>query len=159
MPLPRPNNRSSDEYHSGRAAAGLSGLIPLPPAVRPSRDLVNLRPPALAFLVACVLLPGCGGDDQPSPAVTNSAASGNPIMAPVDYLGAVGKAKSAAERTIDTAGISRAIQTFHAGEGRFPATLGELVSEGYLPRLPEPPTGQQFVYDSRDGSFKVAPRP
>lgn len=120
---------------------------------------MRIRLNLLALPVACVVLSGCGGEDRSVPAATNAASGGNPLTAPADYLGAVAKAKSVADKTIDTAGISRAIQTFHAGEGRFPAALDELVREGYLPRLPEPPTGQQFVYDARDGSFKVAPRP
>jgi hypothetical protein len=111
------------------------------------------------ILLGLSLLAGCSKSEQAKPAASNSVATGNPLTAPVDYLEAVSKAKSSADRTLDTAGINKAIQAFYAGEGRFPTTLTELVREGYLPRLPEPPTGQQFVYNPRDGSFKVTPRP
>ena len=37
----------------------------------------------------------------------------------------------------------------------YPKDLNELVTEKYLPRLPEPPYGMKFVYDANTGQAKV----
>lgn len=77
--------------------------------------------------------------------------SGNPLTAPVDYLGAVGKAQRQAAVVVDLSNLQNAVRTFEAGEGRLPGRLEEVVEEGYLPRLPMPPAGQRFRYDPRTG--------
>src|SRR6185436_1634969 len=69
----------------------------------------------------------------PAPAPTNapaaSSSSGNPLTAPVDYLGAVAKAQQSAVKTIDTVSLNNAIQLFQVQEGRFPTDLNELVTK------------------------------
>jgi hypothetical protein len=70
----------------------------------------------------------------------------------------VAKAKKASEKTIDTASLNQAVQLFQASEGRLPKDLNELVTEKYLPRLPDAPYGMQIVYDASTGQVKVLPR-
>src|SRR5438477_4701050 len=105
------------------------------------------------FLPAALALSGCGKKEAATTAgATNeNYSSGNPVTAPVDYLGAVAKAKKTAENTIDAVNLNQAIQQFGAAEGRYPTDLNELVTEKYLPRLPEPPYGMKFVYDANTG--------
>jgi competence protein ComGC len=74
-------------------------------------------------------------------------------------VGAVVGARKSAERTVDLIQVRQAIQLFQAGEERLPTSLQELVSEGYLPRLPDPPSGQRFEYDGRLGQVKLVPAP
>jgi hypothetical protein len=97
-----------------------------------------------------------GGDGSTNAPATNT--SGNPITAPVDYLGAVGKAKQSSERTLTTLGINQAIQTFYGQEGRYPKDLNELVSRNYLSQLPKPPTGTKFDYNPQTGQVKAVPQ-
>lgn len=115
----------------------------------------------LAVIVFALALAGCGQKDQ-SPTTTKStnapAASGNPVTAPVDYLGALAKAKKASEKTIDTASLNKAIQLFQVSEGRYPKDLNELVTEKYLTKLPEAPYGMKIVYDATKGEVKVVPK-
>jgi hypothetical protein len=114
-----------------------------------------------------LLLAGCGQKEKeqlpkqatnapanPASAPT-AAAGGNPITAPVDYLAAVGKAKIASEKTIDTVGLNQAIQLFNVQEGRYPKNLKELVEKEFIRVLPEPPYGMQIVYDSNTGTVKI----
>lgn len=105
----------------------------------------------LAFLVAC------GSKETPPPAksTNDSTAAGNPLTAPVDYLGAVAKAKKSSEKTIDTVYLNQAIQMFHTMEGRYPKDLNELVTEKHLTQLPEAPYGMKIVYDPTRGEVKV----
>src|SRR5882672_10446781 len=86
---------------------------------------------------------GCGKKEEASSskATNPPVAGGNPLTAPVDYLGAVAKAKKVSEKTIDTAYLTQTIQLFQASEGRLPKDLNELVTEKYLPRLPDAPYG------------------
>jgi hypothetical protein len=108
-------------------------------------------------VVAGLLSFGCGKKDSASQS-TNASSSGNPVTAPVDYLGAISKAKRATERTLDTVGINQAIQLFHAQEGRYPNNLGELVSKQYIGALPAPPAGMKYEYNSITGQVKVVPQ-
>lgn len=114
-----------------------------------------LRAFSLAF--GLVLAVGCGQKDEKKPAA-GSGAGENPVTAPVDYLGAVSKAKQRAERTVDEASLKKAIEMFQAQEGRLPKSLNELVRPEYLPSLPQPPAGMKFDYNPSTGEIKVVPR-
>jgi hypothetical protein len=110
-----------------------------------------------AFLVcssiSCLLLAGCGDGGSGSKAPTNETSS--VITAPVDYLGAVGKAKQASIKTIDVAQITQAVQMFEAEQDRLPKDLNELVTMKYLREIPKPPYGKKIVYDANTGTVKV----
>jgi len=114
---------------------------------------------AVVLLVAVVVC-GCGGKEEKSAKESTNAptAGGNPITAPVDYLGSIAKAKKVSEKTIDTASLNQAVQLFQASEGRLPKDLNELVTEKYLPRLPDAPYGMKILYDASTGQVKVVPR-
>jgi hypothetical protein len=105
-----------------------------------------------------LVLAGCSKQETTS-VQDDEAATGNPITAPVDYLGAVGKAKNFSERTVDAVAIKQAVQLFYAQEDRFPKDLDELVAKRYLPALPPPPAGMRFVYNPGNGEFKIVPQP
>jgi hypothetical protein len=104
-------------------------------------------------LMAGLFLGGCK-KQQPSAPTTNAASGGNPITAPIDYLGAVGKAPKTATKIVSSAGLQQAIQMFYVQEGRFPKDLSELVPN-YIDRLPPPPAGMKYSYDARDGTVKI----
>ena len=108
-----------------------------------------------AVLMAGLSFSGCGSRDSGGPKPTNSQGSGgNPITAPVDYLGAVGKAHKNAGKLADI-GLKQAIGQFYAVEGRFPKELNELVTEKYLPSLPPPPAGKTYIYNSSNGELRL----
>ena len=111
-------------------------------------------------LVCGLLAAGCGksGESGGAKSTNEVATNSNPITAPVDYLGAVSKAKKVSEKTIDTAYINQAIQMFQASEGRLPRDLNELVAEKYLPKLPEAPYNMKIVYDATRGQVQVVPK-
>ena len=100
---------------------------------------------------------GCGGSETSSTTETNAPSSGNPLTAPVDYLGAVGEAKQRSIKTIDTASLTKAIQMFHVSEGRFPKELNELVQLRYIAKIPEAPHGQKIIYNATNGQVAVVP--
>ena len=110
---------------------------------------------ALSHLIvmAGLLFTGCEKKSPPGSA-TNSS-SGNPLTAPVDYLGAAAKAKKMADKTVSTAGINQAIQLFHAQEGRLPKTLDELVSQRYIGSIPPAPAGMKYDYNAQSGSLRI----
>jgi hypothetical protein len=111
----------------------------------------------LAALAIGLGLAGCGRSTPP-PAPTNAASTPGPLTAPVDYLGAASKAQQRARQVTQTASLTQAIQQFHAGEDRYPKNLNELVSEGYLARLPQPPNGMKFDYNPATGQVRTVPR-
>ena len=111
---------------------------------------------ALSLLIVTtgLFLPGCGHKESESSSATN-ASSGNPLTAPVDYLGAAAKAKKVADKTVSTAGLNQAIQLYHAQEGHLPKTLNELVTKQYISSVPPPPAGMKYDYNPQTGSLKV----
>lgn len=99
---------------------------------------------------------GCSQKPASSSSATNTTSTdGNPLTAPVDYIGAVGKAQKLAEKTTVTVSIEKAIQAFFAGEDRYPNSLNELVTSQYLPVLPAPPRGMQYIYNPSTGQVGV----
>lgn len=105
-------------------------------------------------IVALALVSGCG-DGKSKSASGETNASSNPLTAPVDYLGAVGKAQQLAVKTVDVASINSAIQLFQTEHGRYPKDLNELVQEKFLGKIPAAPYGKQIVYDATTGQVKV----
>jgi len=112
---------------------------------------------ALGFssLLAVLLLTGCNKNSTSTTGATNSAAGGNPLTAPVDYLGAVDNGRKRAMSTVDVAQITQAIQMFNADHDRFPKDLNELVAEKLLVKVPDAPYGMKINYDPATGTVKV----
>ncbi len=102
------------------------------------------------------LAAGCSeASKSASTGATNQTEEPSALTAPVDYLGAVGKAKQTAVKTVDLASINQAIQMFQVEHDRFPRSLEELVQEKYLPRIPEAPYGMKIEYDAQTGKVRV----
>jgi hypothetical protein len=111
---------------------------------------------ALLFAVACLcFLVSCKQKKTSTP--SSDTTSGNPLTAPVDYLGAVGKAQNSMQKTLGTVGLDQAIKSFSATEGRFPKDLDELVSKGVINQVPPAPRGMKYDYDPKAGTIKVIP--
>jgi hypothetical protein len=115
---------------------------------------------ALVSTAALLGMTGCGDSSAtkpPAASATNTADSGSsPLTAPVDYLDSLNKGQRSAERTVETASITKAIELFHVENGRFPKDLNELVTEKFLPQIPAPPRGMKITYDADTGKVKVA---
>jgi hypothetical protein len=116
---------------------------------------MQIKKQTFAMLCATVVAmsAGCGKSDK-KPDIDNNS-SGNPITAPVDYLGAVNKAKKTAVKTVDLASIQQAINLFQANEDRFPTNLQEVVTKNYIREIPAAPSGYRLTYDPRTGSAKM----
>jgi hypothetical protein len=115
--------------------------------------------PVLPALLGLALITGCGEKKASSDApATNSTSSGNPITAPVDYLGAVAKAQKSTTSKLSMVGITQGIQAYQAQEGHLPKTLNDLVTAGVIGKLPDPPTGMKFNYDPKTGDVTVVPK-
>jgi hypothetical protein len=109
------------------------------------------------ILVAGVFLSGCGKKEKASPS-SSSAPGENPAAAPADYLGTLAKGKQTATKTLETAALNQAVQSFYVQEGRYPKSLNELVGPNYLPQLPQPPAGMKFDYNPSTGQVKIVPQ-
>jgi hypothetical protein len=118
---------------------------------------LKLKAIASLFLLAGLLFSGCGKDETASARQTNATSSGNPLTAPVDYLGAAAKAQKSATKTVAGTGIDQAIKLYYTQEGKFPADLNQLVPE-YLPNLPALPAGMKYNYDPKTGVVKIEPK-
>jgi hypothetical protein len=121
-----------------------------------------MRIALLSCLAICGLVVGCGSgssDNSQTGAAsqqTNSSSSGDSVItAPVDYLGAIAKAKQSAEKNFDLASINHAVQMFQVEKGRFPKDLNELVQDHYLGRVPRAPYGTKLIYDPATGQARV----
>ena len=108
-------------------------------------------------LALAVALAGCSKKETTpaTPATNAPMAGGNPITAPIDYLGAVAKAQKSAVKTVDTVSLNKAIELFNAQEERFPDDLNELVAKKYLQSVPAAPAGMKFEYDAKAGTVRI----
>lgn len=110
--------------------------------------------------LASLLLAGCAEKQtakEENHLLTNNS-SGNPLTAPVDYLGAVNQGRKTAIKTIDHVSLNSAIQLFNAQEERLPRDLNELATKGYIPAVPAPPQGSKFQYNPQTGDLKIVPQ-
>jgi hypothetical protein len=107
-------------------------------------------------LVALLIATGCKPSDKSQPvSSTDTNSSAGVLQAPADYVGALGRAKQNAGKTVDVASLNQAIGLFQVDKSRFPKDLDELVQEKYLKKLPEVPYGMKLDYDSTTGQVKV----
>lgn len=108
--------------------------------------------PVLALFFAA----GCGQSSSSSSGTnataTTNSGSGDPLS---QYVGALGRAKQNAGKTVDVASINQAVNMFQVDKGRFPNSLDELVQTGYLKKLPDVPYGMKLDYDATTGQVKV----
>lgn len=117
----------------------------------------------LSTMIIGLILSSCSGrqeketqaPEKPSTAETSSTESGNPLTAPVDYLGAVANAKNRMESKLAISSLTQAIQLFKAQEGRLPASLDELVSKQYVRALPQLPRNLKYQYDPNTGQVDL----
>jgi hypothetical protein len=115
-----------------------------------------MKSTAFLPLVALMLAAGCKPSDNSQTAgSTSSNSSGGIMQAPADYVGALGRAKQNAGKTVDVASLNQAIQMFQVDKGRFPKDLDELVQENYLKKMPEVPYGMKLNYDPATGQVSV----
>jgi hypothetical protein len=114
---------------------------------------------AALILLLALAGTGCGVKKEPSSDEEANGGSGmaDAVSAPLDYLGAQGRALKSAERMVSVMELAPVIQQFQALEDRFPSSLEELVQTGYLRAIPEPPPGQRFFYDARNGQLHLIP--
>jgi len=52
--------------------------------------------------------------------------------------------------------VTMAAQSFFIAHERAPKSLEELVSSGYLRKLPTPPAGKKYVYDPERANIALA---
>lgn len=78
-----------------------------------------------------------------------------PLNAPLKYGETIGRTVKKAKAMDDILYLKNKINTFHIQEGRYPKSLEELVEKGYIEKLPSPPEGMQFVYDSKTGDITL----
>jgi hypothetical protein len=115
---------------------------------------------ALWILLAGFIFLGCSdkkdeAKKKPAADTNENYSSGNPVTAPVDYLGAVNKARKTAIRQIDLAQVKHAIQLYQATEDHYPASLQELVKKNYLGEVPVPPRDSRLEYNPQTGEVRI----
>lgn len=118
-----------------------------------------MKPPCFPVLLA-VVIAGCKPADTSSTKTEQPSSTqpgGNPLTAPVDYLGATAKGKKIGESTAALAPVLQALQQFHTLEDRYPADLAELVKAGLLARVPTAPAGQRIDYNPSTGTVRMVP--
>ena len=107
-----------------------------------------------AQCVFMLVLLGSACADGAKPDI-NENSSGNPVTAPVDYLGAVNKGRKKAIGEVGLMQVNSALNTFQASNSRPAKSLQELISEGYLGALPDLPAGMIWHYNTETGKASI----
>jgi len=110
---------------------------------------------AVGLLLSLMLLVGCGEKSKPPSGDLKPSSGGNPLDAPGDYLKSAVKGQRDATMVVDTNALTKAIDLFNVDKGRYPKDLNELVSEKYIPKIPEPPFGTKLSYDASSGRVTI----
>jgi hypothetical protein len=118
-----------------------------------ARYIQQVNRPCLILLSSSLLI-GCGKKEQSKNLLTNNN-SGNPITAPVDYLGAVSQARKTAIGRIDIASLQNAINLFNGQEDRYPRDLNELVQQRCIQAIPQLPAGSRYAYNPQTGEIRI----
>ncbi len=100
----------------------------------------------ITFVLSLILL-GCGAETLVTTGIVAENAK--------NQAQALKGVTQQAGRQIGLSQVKQAIAAFQAEQGRFPYTLDELVTLGYMYYLPQLAEGQQFVYDNRTGQVRV----
>lgn len=112
---------------------------------------VTLLAVALAFC-------GCGKENANNPPPPAPAPAPAKSDSQSGYLGTLVKGQQTAVKGIDTAALNSEVNLFNVQEGRYPKDLNELVTKGYLGKLPDAPVGMKINYDSSQGKVTVVPQ-
>jgi hypothetical protein len=99
-------------------------------------------------IVALVLLVGCGKapplSDQPAPNPVDAAAE-RPAGARPSEPAAPPAATDETRMAALLGELTRAVRKYGVEKRRVPKTLEELVANGYLNQVPQPPAGKKFA--------------
>jgi hypothetical protein len=101
-------------------------------------------------LIACtvasaLLFAGCGGSsNSTTPPANTSANNSSPVVQPEVF----------AQKKMDLASLTQAVQQYNVAEGHYPATLQDLVPT-YIAKVPAAPPGYKLNYDSNSGAVTV----
>jgi hypothetical protein len=113
----------------------------------------------LVLLCAALAFAGCSKEEPAASAPPPAAAVSKPAPASGDgYLGTLARSQQKAVKTIDTTSLNQEVQLFNAQKGRNPKDLNELVTKGYLGKLPDAPAGMKLNYDAAAGKVSVVPQ-
>ena len=105
------------------------------------------------ILMVVGMFVGCGDTSEPD----KGHSSGNPLTAPVDYLGAVNQGKN---KVLGDAGlfqVNNALKQFEAAHSRRAKNLQEVIAAGYLTRMPDLPRGMKWQYNPQTGQASSVP--
>lgn len=100
----------------------------------------------ISFILPIFLL-GCGAETLVTTGIVAENAK--------NQVQALQGVTQQAGRQIGLSQVKQAVAAFQAEQGRFPYTLDELVTYGYMYYLPQLSEGQQFLYDNRTGQVRV----
>lgn len=110
-----------------------------------------MKTPHCVFILG-LLGSACGDGAKPD---INENSSGNPVTAPVDYLGAVNKGRKKAIGEVGLMQVNSALNQFQASNFRPAKSLQELMAEGYLTALPDLPAGMKWHYNTETGKASI----
>lgn len=86
---------------------------------------------------------------QESPRTTT-----NPVE---QYGGVMSKTLKTAKGMDAVLPLKQIIDSFYVEQGRYPATLQELIEKNYIKEIPAPPKGYKYSYDGSTGKIGLEP--
>ena len=120
---------------------------------------INSALSVLGLLWICMGFAGCSPEKtepKPDEATEKTEEIGsNPLLAPVEYLGATARAKTSSQAKIALAPLQQAIQMYQVENGSFPPNLNALVQGGQIRALPALPKGSTYQYNPSTGDVTV----
>jgi hypothetical protein len=95
---------------------------------------------------SALLMTGCGDSNSTNAGAQATSAANNstPAVQPEVY----------AQKKVDVATLTQALQQYNAAEGHYPGKLDDLAPT-YIAKVPQAPPGYKFNYDSNSGQVSL----
>lgn len=105
-----------------------------------------MKAPFLLVLAvaATFLITGCGGSSNSTPGTNTATNASSPLVQPEVF----------AQKKMDVAALTQAVQQYNATEGHYPKDLSEL-APNYIAKVPPVPPGYKLNYDANNGSVTL----
>jgi len=118
----------------------------------------NQLTPLAGVLVLGLVVAGCSKKKDAATATNAAAEPANPAAAPAAPAASPDQARVEREASFQTQDLQLSVEAYEKIYKRTPASLEQMVQEGFLASLPPAPPGKRFTLDPATARVSVVPR-
>ena len=109
-------------------------------------------------MVLGLVVAGCSKKKDAATATNAAAEPANPAAAPAAPAASPDQARVEREASFQTQDLQLSVEAYEKIYKRKPASLEQMVRDGFLNSLPPAPPGKRFAYDPTSARVSLVPR-